>query len=168
MSEAASLSEKQCLNLIAYVCNYLNAIFRSIMTGYLMRHFRNALLHEDEYQRAGRRERVVRDRTNPLDYYNDLELYQRYRLDRQGIITLTEMLEDDLRPAADRNQPIAVSVQVSYRIKIRIFYYCREFRLSYSTSLRFFTLESIISESVLVRNFLWDLDFHTLPLWDVL
>jgi hypothetical protein len=83
------------------------------MTGYLMRHFRNALLREDDYQRAMRRERVVRDRTNPLDYCSDLELYQRYRLDRRGIITLTEMLEDDLRPIANRNHPIAVSIQVS-------------------------------------------------------
>ena len=35
--------------------------------------------------RALRRERVVRDRTNPLDIYSDSELIERFRFGRQAL-----------------------------------------------------------------------------------
>ena len=41
-------------------------------------------------ERALRRERVVRDRTNPLDMYNDEELIQRFCFSRVEIFSLVD------------------------------------------------------------------------------
>ena len=50
-------------------------------------------------RRALRRERVFRDRTKPLDIYDDFELIDKYRFDRQSI-----MLQDDLESSTFRNR----------------------------------------------------------------
>ena len=47
-------------------------------------------------RRALRRERVFRDRTKkPLDIYDDFELIDKYRFDRQSIMMICDMLQDD-------------------------------------------------------------------------
>uniref|UniRef100_A0A914UQC5 Putative nuclease HARBI1 n=1 Tax=Plectus sambesii TaxID=2011161 RepID=A0A914UQC5_9BILA len=69
-------------------------------------------LMDDGVRRALRRERVFRDRGNPLDVLDDLQLYERFRLDRQGIMDITEMLDDVLRRATNRSQALAPSLQV--------------------------------------------------------
>ena len=48
-------------------------------------------------RRALRRERVFRDRTKPLNIYDDFELIDKYRFDRQSIIMICDML-----PGADQ------------------------------------------------------------------
>ena len=48
-----------------------------------------------EVRRAMRRERIFRDRTNPLEIY-DLELIERFRFDRRTILQITQLLQDDL------------------------------------------------------------------------
>jgi hypothetical protein len=47
-------------------------------------------------RRALRRERVFRDRPKPLDIYDDFELIDKYRFDRQSIMMICDMLQDDL------------------------------------------------------------------------
>jgi hypothetical protein len=49
------------------------------------------MFHVNRYQmlevmRAMRRERIFRDRTNPLEIYDDLELIERFRFDRRTIL----------------------------------------------------------------------------------
>ena len=43
-------------------------------------------------RRALRRERVFRDRTKPLNIYDDFELIDKYRFDRQSIMMICDML----------------------------------------------------------------------------
>ena len=53
---------------------------------------------------ALRRDRVFRDRTKPLDIYDDFELIDKYRSDRQSIMMICDMLQDDLESSTFRNQ----------------------------------------------------------------
>ena len=55
-------------------------------------------------RRALRRERVFRDRTKPLDIYDDFELIDKYRFDRQSIMMICDMLHDDLESSTFRNR----------------------------------------------------------------
>jgi hypothetical protein len=43
-----------------------------------------------------RRQRIFRDRTSPLERYNDLELIDRFWFDRRTILQITQLLQDDL------------------------------------------------------------------------
>ena len=47
-------------------------------------------------RRALHREKVFRDRTKPLDIYDDFQLIDKYRFDRQSIMMICDMLQDDL------------------------------------------------------------------------
>jgi hypothetical protein len=42
-----------------------------------------------DVRRAMRRERIFRDRTNPLEIYDDLELLEGFRFDRRTILQIT-------------------------------------------------------------------------------
>ena len=53
-----------------------------------------------------RRERIFRDRTHPLDTYTDEEIRCRYRLSREMIMNLHNMIADDLEPHTQRNHVI--------------------------------------------------------------
>nr|XP_034322684.1 putative nuclease HARBI1 [Crassostrea gigas] len=55
--------------------------------------------------------RVV-DEQNPLDAYNDLEIIQRYRLDRQSIISIIDLIKDRLERPTQRSVSLPVSLQV--------------------------------------------------------
>ena len=55
-------------------------------------------------RRALRRERVFRDHTKPLDIYDDFELIDKYRFDRQSIMMICDMLQDDLESSTFRNR----------------------------------------------------------------
>ena len=55
-------------------------------------------------RRALRRERVLRDRTKPLDIYDDFELIDKYRFYRQSIMMICDMLQDDLESSTFRNR----------------------------------------------------------------
>ena len=54
-------------------------------------------LLENELNQSLRRQRVFRDRLNPLDAYSDLEFISRYRVDRVMFIELTEQCRKILR-----------------------------------------------------------------------
>ena len=49
-----------------------------------------------EVSTAMRRERIFRNRINPLEIYDDLELIERFRFDRRTILQITQLLQDDL------------------------------------------------------------------------
>ena len=54
----------------------------------------NILGPNDIYRRAIRRERLFRERNNPFDLYDDVDLHQRYRFSRDGIRFLMDNLND--------------------------------------------------------------------------
>ena len=43
-----------------------------------------------------RRDRVFRDQTNPLDMYDDIELFQRFRFPRREVLEMIDDSEDDV------------------------------------------------------------------------
>ena len=45
-----------------------------------------------EVRRALRRERIFRDRTNPLEIYDDLELIERFRYNETSVFALAHIL----------------------------------------------------------------------------
>lgn len=59
-----------------------------------------------------RRDRIFRDRTRPLDIYDDQDLIRRYRMPRQGIFNLVDILHDDLQPPTARSYSIPATLQV--------------------------------------------------------
>ena len=63
-------------------------------------------------QRALRRERIFRDRTNPLDSFTDEEIYRGYRFTRTGICHLTDTFGALLSRKTRRNRPLPPSLQI--------------------------------------------------------
>ena len=63
-------------------------------------------------QRARRRERVFRDRSNPLDQWNDIDMFKKYRFSRLACINIIEMLEEQLEHPTKRNHALPASLQV--------------------------------------------------------
>ena len=66
----------------------------------------------DPYQRAMRRERVFRDRSNPFEVYSDAELLKKYRFHREGLRYLIDILDDGLAPKTLRNHAISKELKV--------------------------------------------------------
>ena len=66
----------------------------------------------DEGQRALRRERVFRERANPLRMYTDEDFRKRFRLTRMGAIRLVELLRNDLGHEDGRGRPVDPALQV--------------------------------------------------------
>uniref|UniRef100_A0A914X5H1 Putative nuclease HARBI1 n=1 Tax=Plectus sambesii TaxID=2011161 RepID=A0A914X5H1_9BILA len=67
---------------------------------------------DEAFRRAFRRERVLRNHSNPLEMYDDLNLYQRFRFDRQGIVDLAAMLAPALNSRTTKGRPIPPVAQV--------------------------------------------------------
>ncbi len=65
-----------------------------------------------QYRRQFRRNRVIRDRTNPLDVYNDNEVFERYRFSRVRIFELEEDLRVDLEHQSQRNSALSPLFQL--------------------------------------------------------
>ncbi|XP_062580461.1 putative nuclease HARBI1 [Saccostrea cucullata] len=59
-----------------------------------------------------RKDRVFRDRSHPLDIYDDTELIRRYRMPRWCILELIDTLSNDLEPPTMRSHSIPASLQV--------------------------------------------------------
>ena len=70
-------------------------------------------------RRALRRERVFRDRTKPLDIYDDFELIDKYRFDRQSIMMICDMLQDDLESSTFRNRAYFIFMFYLHDISIQ-------------------------------------------------
>ncbi|KAM7306620.1 putative nuclease HARBI1 [Ixodes scapularis] len=58
------------------------------------------------------RERVFRERLNPLDVFDEFELQQRFRFGYDGIMYLVELLRPDLEPQTRRSQVVSTELQV--------------------------------------------------------
>ena len=63
-------------------------------------------------RRAFRRERVFRDRLNVMDCYNDEHIISRYRLDRESIFGLVDVLTPTLERPTLRNYAIPPLLQI--------------------------------------------------------
>jgi hypothetical protein len=63
-------------------------------------------------ERAMRRERVFRDRLDPLDTLTDYELIARYRFPRKVILEVTDLLKEDIQHPTSRSHAISPHIQV--------------------------------------------------------
>ncbi|KAK3883303.1 hypothetical protein Pcinc_002515 [Petrolisthes cinctipes] len=59
-----------------------------------------------------RRRRVFSERKDILNMYNDAELVKRYRLDRAGILLVTDFVRDAITPPTGRNRAIPAELKV--------------------------------------------------------
>ena len=73
---------------------------------------------EEELNRHMRRETVFRDRLNPLDAYDDLEIRRKYRLSRELILQLCNDCAIDLEPQTNRNHALPVTLQVFTTLRL--------------------------------------------------
>ena len=72
-----------------------------------------ALLYfvQERARRALNRERVFRDRQNPFDL-NERDTVTKYRLHRQSIIYLCDLLSEDLERPTARCNALSVGIQI--------------------------------------------------------
>ncbi|XP_071375888.1 putative nuclease HARBI1 [Centroberyx affinis] len=63
-------------------------------------------------EQAFRQERVIRDRSNPLDIYNEEELIERFRFCRRDLFELIEELSPDLQFVSDHNAALSPALQL--------------------------------------------------------
>jgi hypothetical protein len=97
--------------LRVYEIGIIKAYWYCIITNTNMFHVgRFRLFHAG--RRALRRERVFRDRTKPLDIYDDFELIDKYRFSRQSIMLICDMLQDDLESSTFRNRALTPNMKV--------------------------------------------------------
>uniref|UniRef100_A0A8C2CGZ4 DDE Tnp4 domain-containing protein n=1 Tax=Cyprinus carpio TaxID=7962 RepID=A0A8C2CGZ4_CYPCA len=78
------------------------------------------LIYRLHDRRAFRCERVMRDRTNPLDIYGDRELIERFRFSRVELLELINELSPQLQHATDRNGALSPTLQVFRHTHVRI------------------------------------------------
>ena len=69
------------------------------------------LVPNNAYRRALRRERLFRDRNNPFDLYDDVDMHKRYRFTRDGIRFLIDNL-NGLEPYTARSCAVAKHLKV--------------------------------------------------------
>ena len=86
-------------------------------------HVRNAQQYQNEHRL--RRPRVFRDRTHPLDAYSDLEIRQRYRLTREIILELHDLIHIELEPRTNRNKAVPAILKLFVTLR---YYACGSFQ----------------------------------------
>ena len=79
------------------------------MAGFIHQHFR---------QRVRRRNRLFRERFYPLNEYDDVELYARFRFRRADIVEIVDLIRDDL--VADRRQ-YTLSPEMQVLVALRFY-----------------------------------------------
>lgn len=70
------------------------------------------LLQEENNRRNLRRERIFRDRSNPLDTLTDNEILRNYRFTRQGIFHLINVFGNELEHPTNRNHSLTAQQQL--------------------------------------------------------
>jgi hypothetical protein len=71
------------------------------------------IIMRNEFARQNlRNQRIFRDRVHALNKYNDLELYRRFRFDRETIFFLVNILELDISSFTHRNFSLSTSLQL--------------------------------------------------------
>ena len=68
-------------------------------------------------QRQLRRERVFRDRQNPLDFMDDVDIRCKYRLPRNMIVDLCGVVQNRIQNRTRRNHALPVSMQVMIALR---------------------------------------------------
>ncbi|XP_045101457.1 putative nuclease HARBI1 [Portunus trituberculatus] len=66
----------------------------------------------DAQQERARRPRQHRVRKDVLNMYDDAKLIKRYRLDREGILLVTDMVRDKISPATNRSNSVGGEMKV--------------------------------------------------------
>ncbi|XP_041364333.1 putative nuclease HARBI1 [Gigantopelta aegis] len=61
---------------------------------------------------GGRRQRIFRDRKDFFAIYTDEELLKRFRLDRGGILFVTDLVRDAVSPSTCRNKAISAEFKI--------------------------------------------------------
>ena len=56
--------------------------------------------------------RALRDRQNHIEGLNNIELYDRYRFTREGLIFIEELIRDDICYDSARNNPLSPMEQL--------------------------------------------------------
>lgn len=69
-------------------------------------------LFDEGYVRAMRRERVIRDRRNPLDIYDDVELYDRFRFRRNELLEIMDELAPHVEHTSLKNNALPCELQI--------------------------------------------------------
>jgi hypothetical protein len=70
-----------------------------------------------QYRRAFRRDRILRDRTNPLDKYDDVELHERFRFPREDILLLIDELRGAVEHETDWNGALSAEQQIMIALR---------------------------------------------------
>ena len=70
------------------------------------------VIHQGLRQPLQRRERVFRDRFNPLEEYDDVELFQRFRFRRVDIHHIANLLREELQFGYNRKGSLSPEMQV--------------------------------------------------------
>ena len=70
------------------------------------------IVADEEVRRDLRRQRVLRDRQNPFDFYDEMDIIHRYRLDIQSIICIINLVEESLERPTKRSGSLPASLQV--------------------------------------------------------
>ena len=69
--------------------------------------------HERNFnERILRRERIFRERCNPLTEFTDGELYSRYRFDRNGVLFITDLIRQEIESPTERSCAIPAEIKV--------------------------------------------------------
>ena len=71
-----------------------------------------------KHRRNLKRNRVFRDRRNPLDMYDDVELYDKFRFRRHDVLTIVDELRDDLEYPDTRQGPLPATLQVVVALRM--------------------------------------------------
>nr|XP_022294334.1 putative nuclease HARBI1 [Crassostrea virginica] len=74
-------------------------------------------LADEERERELKRMRVFRDRKNPLDWLDDVEVIERYRLPRNFLIQLVELVKEDVERPTKRNHSLSALTQVLVTVR---------------------------------------------------
>ena len=77
----------------------------------MSRFLRRDLLH-DAMQRSLLRQRLFRDRNHPLEIYDDLDLYQKFRFRHASILYITTLLYEDSDHPTKRNCAVPPVIQL--------------------------------------------------------
>ena len=71
-----------------------------------------------QHRRNLKRNRVFLDRKNPLDMYDDVELYDKFKLRRHDILTIVYELRDNLEYPDTRQSPLPATLQVLVALRM--------------------------------------------------